>query len=239
MTASPSVRRSAPSRQSTSPARKREWILRHATAEFMAHGFHGASIDGIAAAAKVSKPTVYKYFGNKEQLFAAILQAAAADILHPIQGTGTRSTSLRDDLIAFARHYAAVILSPVTLTLHRLAIAEAQRFPELGQLYYEAGPGVAVSGLAAYLERLARAGELELDDPELAAHHFWSLVLSAPRTLMLFKTDKGPSAKEIDRFVVSGVDVFLGHYGSRNGNRRRSLPRPRRVDRRSAERSRS
>lgn len=237
MTARLAVRTPPPSPRSTRVASKREWILRHATAEFMAHGFHGASIDGIAAAAEVSKPTVYRYFGNKEQLFAAILHAAAADILHPTRTVRTKGISLRKELIAFARHYAEVILSPVTLTLHRLAIGEAQRFPELGQLYYEAGPGVAVSGLALYLQRLATAGELSVDDPELAAHHFWSLVLSAPRTLMLFKTENGPSAAEIDRFVVSGVDVFLSHYRSRDESP--LSPRSRRVGRRSAQRSRS
>ncbi len=239
MTARLQVRRSTPSPAGASFPSKREWILKHATAEFMAHGFHGASIDGIAAAAEVSKPTIYKYFGSKEQLFTAILKAAAADILQPTHSGRTKVASLRKELIAFARHYAEVILSPVTLTLHRLAIAEAQRFPELGQLYYEAGPGVAVSGLAAYLERLAAAGELTVDDAELAAHHFWSLVLSAPRTLMLFKTEKGPSPEEIDRFVVSGVDVFLSHYRARNENGSESLPRPRSLGRRSVRRSRS
>jgi AcrR family transcriptional regulator len=217
---------------------KRDWILRHATAEFMAHGFHGSSIDGIAAAAEVSKPTIYKYFGNKEQLFATILQAAAADILRPTRVVRAKGTTARQELIAFARHYAEVILSPVTLTLHRLAVAEARRFPELGKLYYDAGPGVAVSGLALYLKRLAAAGELEIDDAELAAHHFWSLVLSAPRTLLLFKTEKAVSAAEIDRFVVSGVDVFLSHYGRRDENPRRSPARSA-VGRKSVRRSKS
>jgi hypothetical protein len=62
-------------------------------------------------------------------------------------------------------------------------------------------------------------------------------VLNAPRTLMLFKTEKGLSAEEIDRFVVSGVEVFLSHYGSRDKNADESPTRSPGAGRRSVQRS--
>ncbi|WP_166459457.1 TetR family transcriptional regulator [Amycolatopsis pithecellobii] len=55
-----------------------ERILAAATAEFAAHGFGGARVDRIAAAAGANKERIYAYFGGKQRLFAAVLKAAAS-----------------------------------------------------------------------------------------------------------------------------------------------------------------
>ena len=43
---------------------------------FSASGFHGASMDAIAAEAGISKPMVYNYFGSKEGIYLAYLARA-------------------------------------------------------------------------------------------------------------------------------------------------------------------
>ena len=58
----------------------RAGILAAATAEFARHGLAGARVDRIAAAAGTNKRMLYYYFGNKEALFSAVLEAAYADI---------------------------------------------------------------------------------------------------------------------------------------------------------------
>jgi AcrR family transcriptional regulator len=55
-----------------------ERILTAATAEFAAHGFDGARVDRIAAAAGANKERIYAYFGDKQRLFAAVLQASSS-----------------------------------------------------------------------------------------------------------------------------------------------------------------
>jgi TetR/AcrR family transcriptional regulator len=52
----------------------RERILKHSTAEFSAKGYNGARVDGIAARCRLSKNTLYYYFGSKEGLFTAVLE---------------------------------------------------------------------------------------------------------------------------------------------------------------------
>lgn len=47
-----------------------------ANIEFVAHGFSGASVNVIAAGAGLNKRMLYQYFGNKEGLFVAVLEAA-------------------------------------------------------------------------------------------------------------------------------------------------------------------
>ena len=54
-----------------------ETVLDAAVAIFSEHGYHGASMDEVAAAAGVSKPAVYAQFGSKEELYVACIERAA------------------------------------------------------------------------------------------------------------------------------------------------------------------
>lgn len=55
-------------------------ILQTATVEFSQHGLSGARVDTIAARAKTNKRMLYHYFGNKEQLYLAVLEEAYSKI---------------------------------------------------------------------------------------------------------------------------------------------------------------
>jgi AcrR family transcriptional regulator len=55
-------------------------ILEAARQEFAQLGLGGARVDAIAARAKANKRMIYAYFGNKEQLFTAVLDTAYTDI---------------------------------------------------------------------------------------------------------------------------------------------------------------
>lgn len=62
------------------PARNRERILAAALAEFSRHGLGGARVDRIAARARANKRMLYYYFGSKDDLFLAVLEASYARI---------------------------------------------------------------------------------------------------------------------------------------------------------------
>jgi len=79
------------------PARNQERILKAATGEFARFGLGGARVDRIAARAGANKRMLYYYYGNKEDLFLAVLEASYARIrraemglhlldLDPVQG---------------------------------------------------------------------------------------------------------------------------------------------------------
>jgi AcrR family transcriptional regulator len=56
------------------PERSRARILAAALKEFAAKGFAGARVDAIARRASINKRMLYHYFGNKEELFKAVLR---------------------------------------------------------------------------------------------------------------------------------------------------------------------
>ena len=58
---------------------KREAILSAAVELFMSHGFAGTSMDNLAAAANVSKATLYSHFADKSTLYRAIIEGKVKD----------------------------------------------------------------------------------------------------------------------------------------------------------------
>ncbi|UBU17952.1 TetR family transcriptional regulator [Nonomuraea gerenzanensis] len=92
-------------------------LLQAATDEFAAHGIAGARVDRIGAAAKVNKALIYTHFGNKEQLFDAVMDTHVARVLDQVPFTP-------DDLPGYAgRLYDFLLANPRQLRLatwHRL-----------------------------------------------------------------------------------------------------------------------
>jgi hypothetical protein len=119
------------------------------------------------------------------------------------------------ELHAFAWRYAETVLKPEFLSLARLIISEAQRFPEVGRAYQEAGPDRLLAALMRYLEHQRRAGRLEFEDADLAAEDLWSLILSGPRNRALHVPDDIPDSAAVARTIDNGLKVFLKAYSSR------------------------
>jgi len=200
-------------------ARKRRAILEAATSAFLRSGYLGTSMDEIAALASVSKQTVYKHFADKENLFSAIVLATvdeASDAVYSDVMNVRDSGDVEADLRDLARRQLASVMQPRLLELRRLVIAEAGRFPELGRIFYERGPGRTIAALAEAFERLAARGALTLEDPHLAAAHFNWLVMSIPlNRVMLLGSNEIPVDDELDRYADAGVRAFLAAYRNR------------------------
>ena len=191
---------------------KRQRILVAGLDVFSQAGYAGTTMDAIAEAADVSKPTLYMYFGSKEQLFEAIMLSGRDEMLEPFD---LSSADMVADLLTFAWNYANVVMKPEFLSLARLIIAEAQRFPAIGRAYQQAGPDRVLKGMMTYLELQKKNDHLIFEDAELAAQDLWALILSAPRNQALHMPDKIPKRAAIARYVNNGLAVFLKAYSTK------------------------
>ena len=207
--------------------RKRAAIMEATTSLFLEHGYVGTSMDDIAAAASVSKQTVYKQFVDKETLFDEVVRTmvtAASDPVFAAVHELAASGDLEADLLAVARRQLELVLQPNLMQLRRLVIAEASRFPELGRVFYEQGPARTVQALADVLAELAASGRLTIDNPRVAASQLNWLVMGVPlNDAMLLGLHEPPSPTEIDQWARAGVGTFLAAYGRRQ--RRPARPR--------------
>jgi TetR/AcrR family transcriptional repressor of mexJK operon len=175
-------------------------------------------MDQIAAAASVSKQTVYKQFAGKQSLFREIVTGTVAEVSDPVAervASLPDSTDLAAGLQGLARALLAQVIQLRVMQLRRLVIGEAGRFPELGRLFYDSGPGRTIDTLAATFEILAARGTLRLQDPRLAAEHFNWLVMAAPlNQVMLCGDAELPAQADLDRYADAGTRAFLAAYGA-------------------------
>src|SRR3546814_6831843 len=166
-------------------------------------------MDEIAAAAAVSKQTVYKHFADKQRLFEHVItndieQAESAS--QPLVSALRESDDLERDLRKFARQHIALVTQPHIVQTRRLIIGEADRFPDLAGAWYERGPERGYATLAEEFEALARLGRLRVDDALMAAQHFNWLVLSvALNRAMFLGAHASMSRRELARFADGAV----------------------------------
>jgi AcrR family transcriptional regulator len=179
----------------------------------MERGFDGTSIDAVAEAAGVSKPTVYAHYHDKRDLFAAVLRGRIRKWLAPLsaaaeaQAVEGSAKSIRTTLHELSRHLVAYTLAPEAGTLQRILSAQAVQFPDLAKLANEEGWLRMVRGVSTILRRSATRGQIKVDDPELAADMFLNLVLGHPKRLALYGIATDPETEERRR--KAAVDFFL------------------------------
>jgi len=86
-------------------AERERQMLESARALFAARGYADVTMDEVAAAVGVTKPLLYTYYGNKEQLFLACMEPAAEALLDAvvtaIQGAEDAAGALRAGIHAF------------------------------------------------------------------------------------------------------------------------------------------
>lgn len=197
-------------------ARKRATILSAGHALFLSNGYQGTSMDQVAASAEVSKQTVYKHFGDKQELLLAIvdhaLQSTVAPFVDRIAALAD-TADIEADLIALATDYLRAVLQEPVVQLRRLIIGEANRLPSLARLYYEQAPARTLAAFAECFGRLNDSGLLHVPHPERAAEHFAFLIVGRCIDQALFHGGPDVLANlDVDGHVRAGVRVFLAGY---------------------------
>jgi len=89
-------------------ARRRQ-LLQAAHQVFVAHGYHGASMDEIAEVALVSKPVLYQHFPGKRELYLALLDSHLADFSKKLEEAISSTTDNRQRVFATINTYYSYI----------------------------------------------------------------------------------------------------------------------------------
>jgi AcrR family transcriptional regulator len=195
---------------------KRRQILDGARKVFLDLGFDGASMGVIARAAGVSKGTLYVYFADKNRLFEAIVEQEALEqgqITFNFDPVRDVPTTLRE----FGEAYIAIICRPGGGSAIRTVMAIAERMPEVGRRYYECVLEKTINRLATYLDAHVKAGDLIIDDCQLAASQFMLMCQASLFLPFIFQAAPPPSQDRIDKVIGSAVQMFLAAYAVKAG----------------------
>jgi TetR/AcrR family transcriptional regulator, mexJK operon transcriptional repressor len=171
-------------------------ILATALGVFLRSGYGASTLDELAAAAQVTKRTLYTYYGDKAALFAAMVLDLATTV-------SMDAATDRDTLETLAARIVSRVHSDELVGLHRLVIGESGRFPELAVILHS-------NGDARHIARLAGHIRAERDpDREPLAEPLFSLLLGEKHRRRLLGIDPAPTAAQ----AAAHADAALALLG--------------------------
>lgn len=194
--------------------RKFDDVVSGARRVFLSRGFEVASVDEIARTAGVSKATLYSYFPDKAHLFTEVARLECARMADETLAAVDPDDGPRVVLTMAAERLVRFLLSPFGLSIFRVCVSEAHRFPALAREFYESGPKLGRARMGVYLRLAVERGELRIEDFDLAADQFSELCRAGlwPRALLGIQTEF--SDAELRRVAEAAAEMFLARYGA-------------------------
>ena len=158
------------------PGERPGQIIGAALEVFAEKGFHGAAMDEIAAAAGVSKGTIYLYFEGKEDLFLAMVRANLEEWLALLPRVAyDPELDLPSQAAALGEELFQVLTQPKYAKLIPLVLGELNHLPALKRLYQEEILPRAKPQLTAMLEQGMALGLFRPVDPVVAARSLFGM----------------------------------------------------------------
>jgi TetR/AcrR family transcriptional repressor of mexJK operon len=189
--------------------KKKNEIITIAGELFLSQGYGTVSMATIAAAVGGSKGTLYGYFSSKEEVFAAFVVSAGQQRWQEFISLEEQPNGIEARLVALGCRYLRLLLSSEIMSVNRLVIAEAGRFPELGRIFYDNGPKSVIGVIASTLQQSAETGELTIEDPIAEAWRFKSLCEARLFEQCLWGIRSGATETEILENVEPACAIFL------------------------------
>jgi TetR/AcrR family transcriptional repressor of mexJK operon len=191
---------------------KRQAILDAAKNLFVSKGYAGTSLDAVAAAAGVSKLTVYSHFTDKETLFSAAVIARCEEQLPELFFEMPVGTPVETVLTTIGRGFHALINSPDSIELHRLMTALGAQDPKMSLIFFEAGPERILQEMERLLVQINSNGSLVIDKPRIAAEHFLCLLKGTCNFRLLIGCNDSPDPVADEQHVKEVVNLFMRAY---------------------------
>ena len=190
---------------------KRTQILEAAADLFTTQGYANTSLEQVAAAAGVSKQTIYSHFDNKADVLREGVRKRC------LEGELTKehfdlSLPAPEFLLIFATRFINTLTSDTALRMYRLCLNEGERYPEVARSFYESGPELVRDALTAYLEAACKRGELRIENCQVAASQFLFMVRGLPVDMRLLNVDDRYANVADAQYIQECCDMFLRAY---------------------------
>lgn len=204
------MRRAAAPRRRLTPAERLPQILEAALEEFAAQGYGGASMAGAAARAGIAKGLIYHYFPGKAELFTAVVRSCIQPIFAEAEKLVAAHAGSCAELLRRLTElgYQRVGADPRDSLVFKLLLAEADHFPELGELYRTEVLARGLALVTAVMHAGVAAGEFR---PEVAEADGLAAVLMAPVAMAsVWRGMLGPErAPSLDAMCAAQVSLVL------------------------------
>lgn len=187
-------------------------LLEVARELFFELGYGATSMNAVAAAARVSKTTLWSRFPSKADLFRAIV---AEQTQRWGSGFGRPPTPRFDTLEESLFGYGEVILNAgftrEFAQLNRLIYAESERFPELGEAVAARFPHGAGT-IIRHIERFAAEDGIPCRDPAAAAEYLLMTLVGWSYQQIL--TNRNVEREEMRAWLANTIRLFVAGRAS-------------------------
>lgn len=191
-------------------------VLERALALLVEGGDRALTTARIARAASCSKESLYKWFGDRDGLLAAVIAYQASKVRAPGSGQLPQTAAdFREQLIAFASDLLSVLSGDVSLALNRLAIGQASgEDAKLGRLVLERGRKVIGLQAGKLLETGRRRDFIAFDDGEAAFRTLYGLIIRDFHVRLLLGDVLDARERDFEAQARSAIDQFFQLYGT-------------------------
>ncbi len=189
-------------------AQRRKAFVDAARSAFFAHGYAGTTMSSIASKVGGSKTTLWSYFPSKEDLFEAVVDDIVEQYGQLLSIELPLDEPVQDVLHRFGNLLVTKLTATPILSLYRLVVGEAERFPHLAETFYDRGPRRGKARTAEWVAEKMVRGELRMGDPMRAVQQFTGLCQSGIYQFALLGL---PEARDLARLradVDDAVDTF-------------------------------
>jgi TetR/AcrR family transcriptional repressor of mexJK operon len=195
-------------------ADKREEVLEIASEKFLKHGFDGTSINVMAREAGISKESIYRYFGSKEDLFMAVVERELLVYRKGMQETSNyyQGETMREALLIVAESTLKSASNTRTLALRRLVFQMSAHGSKAGSHYFLAGPDIAYKNLTQLFDYYKPESHFSVDE---LSRYFMSVVLHRTMLLRECGVQTELTDEEIKQQSATAIDAFIKAFCKR------------------------
>lgn len=194
-------------------SKKRESIIIAATQAFRDLGYDATSMDFIAEIAGASKRTVYNHFSSKQELFQAVLASSMKALVELKNIPYDPKKTLEEQLAKFADAKLASVQTPAWLNLTKVVFSVFIKEPELARDTI-AKADEEEDALARWLQEAEQDGRLRVENHDLAASVFWSMITGGFVWPMVIGVEMEETA--VQTLKMEFIETFLNRYSPSN-----------------------
>jgi len=191
---------------------KREAILTAARSLFFERGLDEVGIEEIAAAADVSKTTVYSNFDDKSAILGAVVSRESQRITLALDPKTNDQQDFEQRLVDYGVVLLGFLTTPELIAFDRLMAAAAARHPDMAKALVEAGPRFSQRQLATCLDVGVAEGRVKISDTYVAAGQLIALWFGQMHMECRMGVRTQPSASELEQHIRVGVSLVLQAY---------------------------
>jgi AcrR family transcriptional regulator len=195
-------------------------ILGAAFHAFAENGYAGTSTLEIATRAKVSKRDLYANFASKQAMLAACITSRVGRMrLSPDLPVPRNREMLAATLTSFGATILREVGDPAVMVMFRLAIAEAERSPEVAEALNAGRSATRLTIVGLFAEAQA-TGILARGDPQQMMEQFFALLWGDLMLGLLLRVASAPNLAEIERRARAATEAFLKLYANASADGR-------------------